>query len=894
LLDSKTITTYFGGSNLLLKNSCRADQPKPSVGNWPRFGGVCFIKDFTVSVLILLLITLLMKRSVLFSLLLVTCSFALAQLQSPEQFLGYKIGTRYTAYNRIVDYFKAVAASSPSTIKLQQYGTTNEGRPLMVAFVSTAQNITNLEDIRLRNLSLATLANRSGGSQTTPIVWLSYNVHGNEPSSSEAALLTLYALADPNNKETKSWLQNTVVIIDPCLNPDGRDRYVNWFNSVAGKTFNASPDSREHREPWPGGRTNHYNFDLNRDWAWQTQIETQQRVALYNQWLPQIHVDFHEQGYNNPYYFAPAAEPFHEVITPWQREFQNIIGRNHANYFDAAGWLYFTKENFDLLYPSYGDTYPIYNGSIGMTYEQAGGPAGGLGVVTENGDTLTLVDRAQHHFTTGLSTIEVASKNAERLVKEFEKYFRDAVKGVGKYKNYVIKAETGASEKLTALLKLLNRNGIQASSGRGSNLRGFNYNNLKEENFSLSPEDIVISSAQPKGALAQVLFEQNTKLSDSATYDITAWSLPYAYGLTAYATNSPIQPATAFSSIQLLNATTAAPYAYIIPWTGVNAAKLTGQLLQKGVKLRYATTAFFSGGKNFNRGSVIVMRTGNNHLPALWTMVRNAANDANVQLVPVESGFVEKGLDFGSSSILPMKVRRVAMFTGEGINSLAAGEVWHYFEQELNYPATLINVTDAGRMNWSNYDVVIMPDGSYRFLNDKPASDALKTWISNGGNLITMEGGVGALSKLDWAIKAKKTDDSNSKDKDPYENLRRYENRDREALKDYTPGSIYKVELDNTHPLAFGYPTYYHTLKMDNNQYEFLKEGWNVGVVKKDGPVSGFVGNNLSKRLQNHLVLGVQGIGRGSITYFTDDVLFRSFWENGKLLFANAVFLVGQ
>ncbi|MGZ5220464.1 MAG: M14 family metallopeptidase, partial [Chitinophagaceae bacterium] len=631
-----------------------------------------------------------------------------------------------------------------------------------------------------------------------------------------------------------------------------------------------------------------------RDWAWQTQVETQQRVALYNQWLPQIHVDFHEQGYNNPYYFAPAAEPFHEVITPWQREFQNIIGRNHASYFDAAGWLYFTKESFDLLYPSYGDTYPIYNGSIGMTYEQAGGPAGGLGVITENGDTLTLVDRTEHHFTTGLSTIEVASKNAERLVKEFEEYFRTAANGVGNYKTYVVKADAGSPEKITALLQLLNRNGIKASSGRGNNLRGLNYNTLKEESFSLAQEDIVISSAQPKGALVQVLFEQNTKLSDSATYDITAWSLPYAYGLMAYATNSPIQSATAFSPVQIVNSATAAPYAYIIPWTGIKAAKLTGQLLQKGVKLRYATKPFSSGGKYFSRGSVIVMRTGNNHVADLWTIVRNAANEADVQLLPVASGFVEKGLDFGSSSILPLKARKVAMFTGEGISSLAAGEVWHYFEQVLNYPITLVNVNDAGRMNWSNYDVVIMPDGNYRFLTDKTASDELKTWISNGGNLITLEGAVGALSKLDWAIKAKKADDSNSKDKDPYENLRQYDNRDRAALKDYTPGSIYKVELDNTHPLAFGYPSYYHTLKMDNYQYEFLKDGWNVGVVKKQGSVSGFVGGSLSKKLQDHLVLGVQEIGRGSTTYFTDDVLFRSFWENGKLLFANAVFLVGQ
>ncbi|MEJ7913340.1 MAG: M14 family zinc carboxypeptidase, partial [Chitinophagaceae bacterium] len=238
----------------------------------------------------------------------------------------------------------------PSMVKLQQYGQTNEGRPLLLAYVSSAENIINLEAIRTNNLSLAGLGEKpvTPGSKQTAVVWLSYNVHGNETSSSEVSLLTLYALADPSNTQTKGWLQNTVVLIDPCLNPDGRDRYVNWFRSVTGNNYNPVADAREHREPWPGGRTNHYNFDLNRDWAWQTQVESQQRMIVYNQWLPQIHVDFHEQGINNPYYFAPAAQPYHQLITDWQRSFQNTIGKNHARYFDEKGWLYFTREVFDL------------------------------------------------------------------------------------------------------------------------------------------------------------------------------------------------------------------------------------------------------------------------------------------------------------------------------------------------------------------------------------------------------------------------------------------------------------------------------------------------------------------------------------------------------------------
>lgn len=297
-----------------------------------------------------------------------------SQVLSPDQFLGYKLGSRYTPHFKVVNYFKQVAEAVTNLVKLEQYGETNEGRPLLLAYIASAENAPRLESIRMNNLRMAgTTVDKMAASADAPaIIWLSYNVHGNETSSSEAAMLMIYELVNPANIRTKQWLKNTVVIIDPCINPDGRDRYVNWFNGVVGKTANPQPFVREHHEPWPGGRSNHYYFDLNRDWAWQTQVETQQRIIKYNQWLPQIHVDFHEQSYNAPYYFAPAAEPFHEVITPWQREFQNIIGRNNAKYFDENGWLYFTKERFDLFYPSYGDTYPTYKGAIGMTYEQEG------------------------------------------------------------------------------------------------------------------------------------------------------------------------------------------------------------------------------------------------------------------------------------------------------------------------------------------------------------------------------------------------------------------------------------------------------------------------------------------------------------------------------------------
>jgi hypothetical protein len=837
-----------------------------------------------------------MRRTIAFVLFFFITQVSFAQLKSPEEFLGYKVGEKFTPHWKIVDYFKSVAAAVPSMVKLEQYGQTNEGRPLMVAYVSSDAHITNLEKIRQHNLCLARLENDVAGSYDYPVlVWLSYNVHGNEASSSEASMLTLYALVDPKNTQTKQWLKNTLVVIDPCLNPDGRDRYVNWFNMVVGKKPNPSLDAREHDEPWPGGRSNHYNFDLNRDWAWQTQMESQARVALYNKWLPQVHVDFHEQGINAPYYFAPAAQPYHEVITKWQRDFQNTIGRNNAKYFDEKGWLFFTREEFDLTYPAYGDTYPLYNGAIGMTYEQAGHSRGGLAAETASGDTLTLADRAMHHFTTSLSTIEVSSQNASKLLSEFKKFYDEAVaNGVGIYKSYVIKGNANDAAKIENLKTLLEKNGIKygVNSAPGS-YHGFNYDTRKEESFNVSSNDIVISSFQPKSALVKVLLEPNTLLVDTLAYDITAWSLPYAYGLKAYATTQKIDAGVpAVSKINVNNQLQDA-YAYVIRWNGMQSVRLISQLLQKGVKLRYNERPFEINGKAFDRGAVLILRTSNQYVPDLWKTVTDLATTYKVEVTPVSSGFVDRGYDFGSSKVHPLKARKVALLTGEGVSSNSAGEVWFYFDQLINYPVTLVNAQNGAYVNWNDYDVVILPNGNYSFLNDKVSAEQFKSWINNGGHVIAMENAVAQLSKLDWGLRSKKEESSDSSN--IYAALKRFEERDREFIPGTVPGAMFRVELDNTNPLAFGYPDYYYTLKTDDNVYEFIKDGgWNVGVLKKEKPVAGFVGSRVRNRLEDGLLFGVQEMGNGTITYLADDVLFRSFWENGKMMFANAVFLVGQ
>lgn len=852
-----------------------------------------------------------MIKKLLLSLLFTgVCCIAFAQaIQSPEKFLGYKLGEQFTPHYKIIEYFKYVAAHSKN-VKLQQYGTTNEGRPLMVMFIASDENIGRLEEIRTNNLKLAGLesvavtgasssAVKTGATPSSsatinaPVIcWLSYNVHGNEPASSEAAMWTLYDMVDASNTRTQGWLKNMVAVIDPCINPDGRDRYVHFYNSVKGEKPDANPYSREHAEPWPGGRVNHYYFDLNRDWAWQTQKETQARLALYNQWLPQVHVDYHEQGYNAPYYFAPAAEPFHKVITPWQREMQTTIGKNNAKYFDQNGWLYFTKQEFDLLYPSYGDTYPIYNGSIGMTYEQ-GGISAGLAVVSRSGDTVTLVQRVAHHHSTSLSTLEITSAYAQKLLTEFKKFFDNSrANPPGEYKTYVIKNDN--VDKVNALTTLLDRNGIQYGFGLKSTVNGYDYITGKNEQYDVSPNDLVINAYQPKSVLLDVLLEPKTFVTDSNTYDITAWSLPYVYGLKAYGVKESLKPATpTFSAAKPTVLINEHAYAYVSSWQSVNDVRFLAALLKNGIKVRYSEKPFEAAGKKFNAGSLLITRAGNDRADFDGTVAR-IATSLNQDLTPLTSGFVDKGYDLGSDVVRYIHQPRVMLVTGDDVNSEAMGEVWHYFEQQIAYPITLVRYRDLGRARLSDFDVAIFPDGDY----DGFPSDKLQSWVRDGGKLIAMQSTVGQLvDKKGFLIKRKeekKDDKGDGKDK-AMPNMVPYGDRDRDAIRSSVPGAIYKVNLDNTHPLGFGLPPYYYTIKLSDDIYDYFgDDGWNVGTVKKDGLVSGFVGQKSKEKIKDGMLIGVQSMGRGSVIYMADDPIFRSFWENGKLLFSNAVFMVGQ
>lgn len=825
-----------------------------------------------------------MKKIKLFLLFgLILPGFLQAQsIPSPDKFLGYELGSRFTYWHNVVSYFELVARMAPDYVKLTNYGTTYEGRPMIIATVSSPANMKNLDAIQTEQLAVAGINGKQPTGMKLPsIVWMSYNVHGNEGSSTEVSMLMLYNLVTNNHPNAHKWLENTVVIIDPCLNPDGRDFYVNWYQSVMGKRPNASMQAREHYEPQYKGRANHYNHDLNRDWVWQTQIETEQRLKVYHTWMPMIHVDFHEQFYNSPYYFAPAAEPMHEAITPFQRQFQEVIGKNNAKYFDQNGWDYFTKEYFDLLYPSYGDTYPLYNGAIGMTYEQAGHSMGGVAITWGTGDTLTLKDRIAHHYTTGMSTIEVASQNQDVLTKSFKQYFDDArTKGSGVYKTYVVDGSNPGKTK--ALLDLLKKNNIDFSLvDKTTAVKGFDYFEGKEKAGQIKSGDIIIPALQSKSTLVRVLFEPKTYLSDSLTYDITAWALPYVYGMPAIALKE---------SIKGVKHVTAGPafilpenvYGYIIPYRSFREAQFLSALIQSGVKVRYHEKGFTTNGKKYAPGTLIILTHQNKDK---IEVIKSLTGKFDIRPEVLTTGYMEAGGDIGSSQVLTVNTPRIAMMAGEQSGLNAVGELWYYFDQQLDYPLTMINTDRPDRIDFEHFDVLIVPSGRQRALADKDGNKKLKAWLQNGGRLIVIENAVSMMAQGEWGIEKISNNQKQEENK-----VRKYGDRLVESLEGSVAGVIYKVDLDHSHPLAFGYEGGYFALRNSATQYEYLRDGWNVGVVKPNNVIAGWMSSTLQTTLENNLAIGTHDYGRGQIIYFIDNPLFRSFWENGKLLLSNALF----
>jgi hypothetical protein len=818
-------------------------------------------------------------------------------IKSPGEFLGYEGGSQFTYHNKAIEYIKYVADNSP-LVKYHEYGVTSEGRPLAVCFISSKENLANLEEYRKNNLIKTGLLKGDFTGKQVPFIWLAYNIHGNEAVGMEAAMKTLYTLVTGSYPDVDKYLNGCIIVIDPCQNPDGHELFTGRYRSSMSSVNNPDGNAWEHNQGWPGARSNHYLFDLNRDWTWQTQTETRQRLALYNQYMPQVHADFHEMGPESTFFFAPAADPWNVVITPWQHEFHKLMGNGNATLFNEKFRLYFTKENFDLLYPSYGDTWPLFNGAMGFTYEQAGGGGSGLAYKLESGDTLTLKDRIEGHFTASMATIKISYDNREKLVSEFNKYFEESVKNpLFQYKSVIIK---GSNEKsnVESILELLDLNQIRYSlaGSIGKKYKGFDYTSKKEGEVIIEKGDILVSAYQPESHMMQALFEPDTRTTDSVSYDLTAWALPYVFNLKAFALTDKV---VADTGKVKLNKIIDIPgkndlYAYVANYNGFGELKLMAALYSKNIKLRYSLKPFKVNGTNYNRGSIIIARGDNKYFKGDFDQaVTKIANDCQVRLIPAATGLVESGKDFGSENSPLMKKRSVAMFCGEGTPSGTVGELWYFFEKELNYPVTLINTTYNESVNLAGYDILILASGSYPKLKD-----TIMEFVKKGGRVIAIENSISLFAgekstSLAKSIETKtdeqklvekkvKSDDSTLLKKFELESEKRY------TLSERSAGSIYKVKLDDTHPYSFGMGKEWFIMKRTAG-YPFLAKGNNIGYILDKEPVSGFAGFKYKDKIKNTLVIGSENIGSGEVIYITDDPYYRAFWKSGRVLLGNMV-----
>ncbi len=809
---------------------------------------------------------------------------AMAQdtIQNPVDFLPTDYSKKFTPHHLVVDYFKYVAENSKSVV-FQKYGLSQEQRPLCIAIVSSPENIQNLESIRLNNLKLTGLEKGVGDvGKAKSIVWVNFGVHGNEPGATESSLQILYDLT----QKDEDWLQDVIVILNPSLNPDGFNRYVSWNRQVSHDVMMPNKKSREHLEPWPTGRGNHFYRDLNRDWAWGTQSETRDLLKIYHEWMPHIVPDLHEQHPGKHYFFAPAVEPIHEYISDFQKDFQTTIGDHNAEVFDKRKWLYFTGEIFDMFYPGYGDTYPSFNGAIGMTYEQGGHGVAGQKLRLENGSLLSIEDRIEHHVAAVLATIETAKKYNKEILVSFANYFKKSQETlIGKYQGYVIKKGRSVY-RMEKLKKLLDLHHIEYGSVRYSkDAVGYDYENQNNTSFAIHPGDLVIPAKQAMGVIANVLLEPVSHLTDSMTYDISAWSLPFVFNLEAYAVGGVLPDLNDFPRPKRVQGIVGmGDYAWVVSWKDISSARMLNALLEKRILVRYSQSEFKISGKEFQRGTLVITRADNRMpIQQLKRTLEELSITFQLPVFAQASGNTEKGPDFGSDKFKLVTRSKVGVVFGPSINAYSYGEVWAFLDKELKIPFVALPFNELSKNAFMDLNILIFPKGSYENL-DAMAREKIKKWVSLGGRLILLETACKTLNIGEFELAEKE------EDTEVVDSFAVYANEERDALLNSVPGGIVKVVLDITHPLAFGYEDFYYSLKTEDFSFDLLKDGHTVGRTPEVVSTLGYFGRNFKAHLNNNMIFGVRTYGNGQVVYFVDNPLFRGFWEGGKLMVANALF----
>ncbi|UOY05962.1 zinc carboxypeptidase [Muricauda sp. SCSIO 64092] len=797
-------------------------------------------------------------------------------IPSPSEFLGYDIGEHHTRHDLIVAYFTKLAAVSDRA-SIYEYGKTHEGRKLVILTISSPENLQNLDNIKQDHLAFVDPSGSVSNYDAVPIfINLGYNVHGNEPSTSEAALLSAYTFAASNNPEILNYIRNAVIMIDPTINPDGRDRHTQWANMYQGNPEVSDPQDAEHNEYWPGGRTNHYWFDLNRDWLLGIHPESRGKLTWYHEWYPNVVTDFHEMGTQSSYFFEPMKDNASlNPIMPRENyvDLNNLFGDYFAQALDSIGSFYFTKEVFDGTYPGYGSSYPDLQGALALLFEQAS--SRGHVQKTAFGE-ITFPFTIRNQYVTSIATVRAAVENKAYLRKYQQDFFKSALGNASKsrIKGYSFKDDYDKNRVKAFIDKLLLHK-VDVYKANGS---------------------YVVPTNQPQYRMVQSFFETYDKYRDSVYYDASAWSVANFY-------NMKYRPVTSLNLGEKVTSTeelvSVVPvqktdYAYIIDYDDYNATAVLHYLQTNGITVSSSFKPFTAkttvGDKAFNYGALVVpVSLQKKSSDEIFELIQKAQKKYDVPMFSVKTGYNAKGIDLGSRSVSPITKPKAAMLIGTGVRSYEAGEVWHLLDTRVHMPITKIPLRNFNRVDFDKYNTLVMVSGGYTLT--KKQQGIIEAWVKKGNTLIT----IGRASK--WVVDKKLVkeklvevakDSTKAVERKPYVDAR--ENIGKEEV----GGIILKVDLDVTHPLAFGYrdtqiPIYKNNsvwLKPSQNDYS------TVAKYAKDAHIDGFITKKNTEEFLNHSAsLVVSKLEEGRVILFADNPNFRGSWYGTNRLFLNALFL---
>ncbi|MEB8344670.1 M14 family zinc carboxypeptidase [Flavobacteriaceae bacterium KMM 6898] len=797
-------------------------------------------------------------------------------IPKPADVIGHEVGEWHVTHDKLMFYMQALAKAS-DRITIENRGETYEGRPILLLTVTSLKNHANLEQIRQAHIALTDNNGKTPTLDEMPIVvYQGFSIHGNEPSGANAGLAYAYYLAAAQGPAIEELLDQEIILMDPSFNPDGLQRFAYWANTNKSKNLNPDGNEREYHEVWPGGRTNHYWFDMNRDWLPVQLPESRARIESFHKWMPNILTDHHEMGTNSSFFFQPGEPTRVHPLTPKiNQELTAEIGSYHAKALDKIGSFYYSEENYDDYYYGKGSTYPDVQGSIGILFEQ--GSSRGHIQESDNG-LLTFPFTIRNQFTTALSTIEAAKNMRTKILSYQRDFYKDSRANAAKSKTKaIVFGDSKDANKTWHLAEILNRQKIKFHElSNDATINGVSY---KKGSSYVIPMD------QKNNRLIQAMFEKRTSFTDSLFYDISGWTFPMAFNVDYSELGSLNNAGPEITDFKPLTggADAKSNYAYLFEWNEYYTPKALNAILNKGLRAKVAKSPFTVEGKQYDYGTIMVPVT-NQELDAnaLYAFLDEVAKESKLKITGVGTGLT-KGIDLGSNDFDPLKKQEVAILVGNGISSYDAGEIWHLFDQRYDMKITKIDTDYFTRADINRYTAIIVP--SSRGSLDKKIAEKIKGWVNSGGTVI------GYKNTAEWFNKNELTKFTFKKDTLLAKNIS-FEQREKFFGAQQTGGAIFETRLDRSHPINFGYKN--NTLPMfrDTNIYiEPSKDSYKNPIQYTSDPLlSGYISEENLKLLKNSVPFQVDRMGKGRVVVFTDNTNFRAFWYGTNKLLMNAIF----